>query len=385
MDSLNHVGRAGSATKPRHAASVTYLLLGLMLFLSACSIELSQSTPAPRPSPVNPKATSPAPSAWTDLKLSGQLVVITATFGTKGIQPLTFNLAKLDLDSGKLTRLFHAPEQAWLTAASVSPDNKKIVIAYAPPPASGEVQFGYSDLYQLPSDGSGEPQPLLQRSDPKESYASPLWSPDGRYLYYLHLHSTQTTGGNPVTKYAIERLVYPNGKPETIVEDAFWPRLSPDGSKLIYITYNSASFSNALYVSDADGKNPTQILPSETFSAVDAPLFSPDGKSVLFSAVGSGPATSLSWFDQLLGVQRVSASEAAHNVPSDWWRVPATGGKVERLTKIYEIGLYGAFAQDGRHLAFISLNGLYIMGPEGGQVWPVLNHVGLTGTVSWIP
>jgi len=379
-----------------HAASVTYrflLFLGLTLFLTACSVELSQSSPAPRPSVVAPtvtvernsNASTPEAPAWADLNLRGQLVVITSTFSTKGVQPITFNLAKLDLESGELTQLFHAPDQAWVTSASISPDDQKIVIAYAPPPAPGEIQFGYSSLYQLPADGSGEPQLLLERADPKEAYGSPFWSPDGRYLYYVHLRSTQAESGSSLTEYAIERLAYPAGKPEMIVDAAFWPRLSPDGSKLVYITYNSASFSNALYVTDADGKNSTLILPSETFSAVDAPLFSPDGENVLFSAVGSGPVTSLSWLDQFLGVQIASAASPAHNVPSDWWQVSVKDGGLKRLTQLHEIGLYGAFAPDGKHVAFISTNGLYVMEPDGRQVLPVLDRVGMSGTVNWIP
>jgi Tol biopolymer transport system component len=370
-----------------------FLLAGLILFLTACSVELSQSTSAPRPSAAAPTVTvesnsnaaSPEAPAWANLNLNGQLVVITSTFSSKGVQPITFNLAKLDLDSGRLAQLFHAPDQAWVTAASISPDGQKIIIAYAPPPEPGEIQFGYSGLYQLSADGSGEPQAVLERADPKESYASPLWSPDGRYLYYVHLRTTEAESGGSVTTYAIERLTFPDGKPETVVDGAFWPRLSPDGSKLVYITYNSASFSNALYVSDADGQNPILILPSATFSAVDAPVFSPDGEAVLFSAVGSGPATSLSWLDQLFGVQIASAASSAHNVPSDWWQVSVKGEGLKRLTKLYEIGLYGAFAQDGQHLAFVSTNGLYVMEPDGGHVVPVLDHVGMSGTVSWIP
>jgi Tol biopolymer transport system component len=395
---VSRVGHACSVTTSRlcHAASVTYrflLFLGLTLFLSACSVELSQSTPAPRPSVAAPTVTADRPStastpeapAWANLNLNGQLVVITSTFGAKGVQPITFNLAKLDLVSGQLTQLFHAPDQAWVTAAAVSPDGQKIIIAYAPPPDPGEIQFGYSGLYQLAAEGPGEPQPVLERADPKESYASPLWSPEGRYLYYVHLRSTETESGGSSTTYAIERLTYPDGKPETVVDGAFWPRLSPDGSKLVYVTYNSASFANALYLADADGKNSTQILPSETFSAVDAPVFSPEGEAVLFSAVGSGPATSLAWLDQLFGVQIASASSPVHNVPSDWWQVSVKGEGLKRLTKLYEIGLYGAFAQDGKHLAFISTNGLYVMEPDGSHVLPLLDHMGMSGTVSWIP
>ncbi|MEK7327154.1 MAG: hypothetical protein AAB217_18070, partial [Chloroflexota bacterium] len=85
-----------------------------------------------------------ATPAWAGLNLTGQLVF---TQGVDGIE-------KLDLATGQRETLFKPPEDAWLTSASVSPDGAQIVLAYAPPPPEGQIQFGYTGLYQMPADGS---------------------------------------------------------------------------------------------------------------------------------------------------------------------------------------------------------------------------------------
>ena len=69
---------------------------------------------------------------------------------------------------------------------------------------------------------------------------------------------------------------------------------------------------------------------------------------------------------------------------SDWWRIPVAGGPPQRLTHIFDTGLYGAFSPDGAHIAFIALTGLYVMNPDGSALTQMLN-VANVGTVDWIP
>ena len=162
--------------------------------------------------------------------------------------------------------------------------------------------------------------------------------------------------------------------------NAFWPRLSPDGSQLVYVSFDPNSNVNDLYVANSDGTHARLVLPSGTFQAVDAPLFSPDGSMIMFSAVARGPTPALSWLDQLLGVQIASA----HNIPSDWWRVPVSGGKPEQLTHILDTGMYASFAPDAQHVAFVSASGLYVMEPDGKGLVQLLGF-GPIGTVDWLP
>jgi Tol biopolymer transport system component len=296
------------------------------------------------------------------------------------------SLVELDLASGEMTTVFDPPDLAWLNSTSVSPDGTQIALSYAPPPGEGEVPLGYTDLYVMPLNDPDQLQPMLQRLDPEESYFNPVWSPDGRYIYYAHLTSTAAVSSTAISTdtvgytYVIERMAYPGGQIEPLVEHAIWPRLSPDGSKLAYVTFDLSAFTNYLYVADADGSNAVSLLPPDAFFAVDAPVFTSDGSAILFSAVSGGSAPNLTWLDQLLGVQTASA----HNVPSDWWRVPVTGGPAEQITQIFDTGLYGALSPDGQRLAFVSASGLYVMNSDGSDLTQLLYTWG-GGSLDWLP
>jgi len=352
----------------------------LAVILTACSIQISDATPvatapvqvAATPASTLPQAASAGP-AWADLNLNGQLLF------TQGLQ----GIARVNLASGEQATLFKPPDNAWLTAAAISPDEKLIVAAYAPPPPDGQIQFGYTGLYLMPADGSAPPVSLLERVDPQESYFTPSWSPDGKYIYYAHFIPVKSDSGNTF-RYTVERLAI-GGSSEALIENAIWPRLSPDGSKLAYLSFDSQTFNNDLFVADPDGKNSRPLLLPGSFQAVDAHLWTPDSSAIIFSAVGEGPAyqstpaPALSWFDHLLGVQAANA----HNVPSDWWRVSLDATGLTRLTKIYDTGMYGSFAPDGSRLAFIAASGIYVMNPDGSGLTPMI-PVDTLGTLEWI-
>ena len=95
-------------------------------------------------------------------------------------------------------------------------------------PVGGDIQFGYTTLFSLPA--NGVPQPLFKTVQAKESYFDPTWSPDGKWLYYVHLTTPVTQ--TDTSRFDIVRLAYPAGQPAVVVRDAFWPRVSPDGQHL---------------------------------------------------------------------------------------------------------------------------------------------------------
>lgn len=368
---------------------ITLTVLVFLGLLTACSIQISDSTatlpvtaaPTPNHVPQTPNvAPTLLPPAWSHLNLSGRLLF---TQGKLGV-------GELDLATGAISSVFVPPTNGWLVGAATSPDGQTVALAYGPPPPEGKVQLGYTDLYLISADGSALPAPRLERTQVAESYFSPIWSPDGKYLYYVHFAGLPDTLNPPPElpyKYTLERLPDPTSAdtpPEVILESAIWPAISPDGTKLAYVAVDLANYQNDLYLANADGSGALSLLPPGTFQAIDSPLFSPDGSAIIFSAVGEGPqseaeGSSLSWLDRLLGVQAASA----HNVPSDWWRVPVAGGPPERLTKIYDTGLYGDFAPDGQHIAYLSVTGLYVMTPDGKEVTALAN-LSVFGTLEWI-
>ncbi len=360
------------------------LLLLVLLALAGCSIDLSGpthkppeptyiwGTPAPGALTASPAAPGFAatPLPWASSHLSGHLIYI----------KIPRQIIELDLATGERTILFNAPNTAFVSAAQVSPDGKWIVMSYAPP-EDPNLQSADTDLYVMPADGSTDPEVLLKRASHKEDFFNPVWSPDSKFIYFSHLKP----GDNGTSKYTnftydLERVAFPAGQPQKLIDSAFWPRLSPDGSKLAYVSFVPSTNSNDVYIADADGSHAKLVMPAGAFFAVDAPLFSSDGKNIVFSAVGEPQLPSLSWLDQLMGVQIAEA----HNVPSDWWRVSVTGGKPERLTQINGTGMYADFAPDGQHVAFSSVTGLYVMQPDGSNLIQ-LSSEALSGSVSWMP
>jgi Tol biopolymer transport system component len=348
-----------------------YFIVICALSLAACSIKVASNSEDATPLPMNtPVPIVPTKPAWTRLNLRGHLVYIQALR----------TIVKLDLASGQSTQLWQAPNNAWITAASVSPNGKQIVLAYSPP-VTNTAQVGYSDLYIMPADGSSAPKVFMQHQGDQESFSNPVWAADSQSIYYSHeVVDTTSHQKYVVYKYVLERATYPVAQPQKLLDASFWPRLSADGSKLVYVSYNPVAFANDLYTANADGSSPKLVLPAGDFFAVDAPLFSPDGQTLLFSAVGQPQVAQLSWFDQLMGVQVAEA----HNVPSEWWSVPAAGGKPKQLTNIADTSMYGAFSADGKHFAFVSANGLFVMNPDGSNLMQ-LAPGGPTGTVDWIP
>ena len=294
----------------------------------------------------------------------------------------TDTLSELDLASGTYRTLFQAPPAGQLSSADVSPDGKQIVIAYSAPTADGKPQYGYSDLYLLDY-GASSPtlRPFLMRKDKFESYITPIWSPDGQTIYYSHFYNNAKPGDTNLSYiYAIEKIDLPTQTSTRLINSALWPAVSPDGTHISYLATDPTLTRNDLYVANADGSNPVAISKPGTSLPVDAHFFSADGKSVVYSMVNpTAAAPGPSWLEALLGIQVASA----HNVPSDWYSSPITGGDPVRITTLNDTGFNGRLSPDGQHMAFFSASGLFVMTADGKDITHISTEI-FAGNLSWI-
>jgi Tol biopolymer transport system component len=304
--------------------------------------------------------------------LAGRLVLI--KFGQGGNR-----LVELNLHSGEIKTLFQAPENSWLAAAVVSPDSRQILLAYAPPPPGSEPQYGYSDLYLLPYDGTSQPKPFLTRKDPDESFFFPTWAPDGQSVFFTHLRRIDPNSEIPAYQNDVETATL-NGETKTIIEHALWPAISPDGSKLSFLYADPTTFGNDLYIANPDGTSQVPVFQPGTYPPIDAHTFTVDGNQLIFSMVNPQPAPASFWWDKFFGVEVASA----HSVPSDWYIAPIAGGNPQRLTNLDEVNLNGDLSPDGTQLAFNGAYGLYFMNIDGSGLIQLTSDV-LIGTVDWIP
>ena len=368
----------------------------LALALSSCSIEVDQptvATPAPTlqsiPTPAASTEGAPQtntitktqiPVTWADLNLTGKLVYIN---GISVDNVFQLQIQVLDLVTGEVTTIFDAPKYSWIYYISVSPDYTRILISYNPPPGDNPVD---QDIYVMPLDGSQPPQRLFTPPTLEDDYIEVEWSPDSKYIYVTHVnYHIPPAEGQIYPLYTIYRKGMPDGELEKVAEKAYWPRVSPDSSRIAYVTVELFERGNKLFVADADGSNAQEVVITgpRIPDIKDAPLFSADGQSLIFSADIPTQSYQPNWLDKLLGV---SVAKAHSNVPSDWWTISVNGGEMTQLTNIQSRGLFGSLSPDNQYLASYSLDGIFVMKTDGTQLTQLIpNPQSVPGTVSWIP
>lgn len=352
-------------------------LLIFSLAVSGCSVSMSQPPVAASPSPntQNPNG-SPAPVripvTWANLKITGKLIYNAADSTTSRL-----NVQSLDLETGEIATLFQVPLHGWVDAIAVSPDHKTLLLSYAPPMEAPH--GGQGSIYRMPLEASQPPQLVVTPPTGDDQYSQPNWSPDGKYIYFAHINSGGTNN------YETMRMAYPDGKPEKLIANAYWPRVSQDNTLLVYVALDPQSGKNQLTFAKLDGTDvkrvPLNGLPVP--SVIDTPMFSPDNQTILFSSPLGIKSSAPNWFDKLLGVQ---VALADGSLPSDWWSVPVAGGAPRQLTNVQSLALYGVFSPDNQHVASYSTNGIFVMKPDGSEVTIIVKDVGgITGAVNWIP
>ena len=292
-------------------------------------------------------------------------------------EPRRQALMRYDIVTDSVAPLFEVPTNAWISHMAASPDGSQIALAYAPSPGENEIQFGYSSLYLLLADGRSEPRILLERSVEQELFFNPTWSPDGTQLYFSHVRPLDEETFTFST--SLERLDLASGEVTMVAEDGIWPRVSPDGRSLAYVHIDQDSLVAELILAEADGSNPTILVPHDRFLTLDAPFFSADGQWLYFSAV-SPQTSSATWWERLLGIEVA----AAHDLPSQWWRLPVSGGEPEAITVEARVGQYGVLSPDGRSIAFSTKSGIYLMQLDGSDV-RLLLETSASDSLSWTP
>ncbi len=314
---------------------------------------------------------STLPVTWNELGLSGKLIYIAGFL--QGNQ-ISTDVRSLDLTNGNLSTLFQIPSEDWLESAVVSSDSKQFVLSVGLPVNSS----GQTDLFTTPVDVSAPPRLLFNPATSQDQYYQPEWSPDGKYVYFTDYK--YQSGDQEVM-----RMAYPNGKLEELADHSYWPRLSADGSHLVYVMSDPTTLINQLFVAKADGTDAHQVMltGSNIPQIIDTPMFSPDGQTIIFSAPDPLQSSAPDWFEKLTGV---TVAKADGNIPSDWWSVPATGGAPQQLTHTQSLSLFGCFSPDGKFIASLSTDGIFVMKPDGSDLTQLVSSdANIAGTVNWIP
>ena len=103
-------------------------LLLLAFALSSCSIRLDQgstSTALPAASVAPVEKGTKIPVAWADLQLTGKLIYIGQSDTTDSV---FMTIQMLNLETGEVSTIFQAPDNALIYALTLSPDRRKLYV-----------------------------------------------------------------------------------------------------------------------------------------------------------------------------------------------------------------------------------------------------------------
>lgn len=364
------------------------LILCILSLVAACrqdQIPPPIGTPTVAPTAVILKpATVTAP--YRTIALSGQFVFAPGDSSIWLQDATTFETKPL---------LKHSQEE-YYEAPSFSPDGSQITfVKYAFDKEGGQIK----EIHSIDTNGTNDK--MLFKPDPtvlKSFLSDPRYSPDGKSIYFT-LSTIQNDGTRKQTNQVAHGLIT-GGEWQIILAEGDHPAISKDGKRLAFLKFNSQQFSSSLWVADSDGGNPRVLLTDDVFAGVIGQSFSPDGKWIVFAASGPPkkalPGASLQMSPQRRKAQAVDEDSCvfgigmaclvervfADGLPWDIWLVSSDGSKFEQLTALGLDSPWPAFSKDGRYIALISTNGLFVYDRQSKQV-SLLDKEKAHGVLDW--
>lgn len=219
----------------------------------------------------------------------------------------------------------------------------------------------------------------------------PTWTPDGQAVY-VAIADVLSAPDAPVPdwRFQIVRVNPLNGTHEVLLEDASDLTFSPDGTRITFMRWHPDVAAFTLSIAAPDGSDERELIRSSAFSRMSSPRFSPDGRQIVFVAIG-GPATGPEGYpiaqrtpsplDQLLGFFAPATAEA-HGATADLWIVNIDGTGLRRLTKINADTPMAVFSPDGREIALMGAGGIFLMNADGTNLRKI-DALGDHGGLDW--
>lgn len=241
--------------------------------------------------------------------------------GEESASPLDTDVYVVRRDGTGLRQLTSSPEGD--SGPTWSPDGSTIAFARA---RSADGRPPETSIATVPVTG-GDVVELVRvdaPAPPVRTVASPTYAPDGRTLAFVRAEFEPDGTGTS----RIVALDLATGDERTLVEDAYQPAFSPDGTRLAFASthdrngqtcFHDCRPSAEVYVARADGSAPIRLTDDPADDT--APAFSPDGRRLVFVSDRADPANHRSqlWLVDAVGgtPELVHATDGFASEP-DW-------------------------------------------------------------------
>jgi Tol biopolymer transport system component len=310
--------------------------------------------------------------------------VLTRSRAAQGLQgkiiwPKDGNLWVYDLGSAQQKEIVDLPPGAAVTGATWSPDATRLI--YAQFWRRPNDRSSGADLFVANADGSA-PHLFAERNAPNTVLETPEWMPSGRVYYTVR----QVTAQGRETQTIVRQTE--GGQPETLIDNAYDPAVSPDETMLLYVrsTRTGQQLMKKTIGESGDG---CELVSDQVFQYISLPRISPDGRQVAFggsgepnlaaaSGCGGDPrSTTPVTFDRGGLLQPDVAY--AHGLPADVYTLNLDGSTLKRVADIKDDDPTVAWGQDGSKLAIFGVAALFIVDSKGGPTDKLVDRGGYGG------
>lgn len=302
------------------------------------------------------------------------------------VWPKDGDLWVYDLATKTQTKITDLPSAgATVTGATWSPDGKRVIYAqfWRRP---GDRSSG-ADLYIANADGS-DPQLFAERDAPNTVLETPEWLPSDMVYYTIRRVTSQGRETQTIVRQ------FGGGQPETVVDNAYDPAVSPNESIIIYVrsTHTGQQMLKKTIAEAGDG---CEIVSDQMFQYLSLPRISPDQTRVAFGGSGepnlagpsacggdprssaAAPAVGLGLLD--LGAWLQPDVAYAHGLPADVYSLNLDGSALKRVADIKDDDPTVSWSPDGAKMAIFGVAALFLVDSAGGPTQKLTDQGGYGG------
>jgi Tol biopolymer transport system component len=322
------------------------------------------------------------------LALLSSCQILNRSTAAQGLQgriawPKDGDLWVYDVGSRQQNKITNLSSGAAVTGATWSPDGQRVIFAqfWRRP---NERSSG-ADLMVANANGA-DAHSFVERDVAGTVLETPEWMPSGAVYYSVR------TVLNGRESQSIVRRRTDSSQPETLIENAYDPAVSPDESTLVYVRSTRAG-QVMMKKTIGEAGDGCELISDQVFQYLSLPRISPDGRRLAFGGSGepnmqpggcggdprSKPSASAPGPLDLAAALLAPGVAYAHGLPADVFSLNLDGSALTRIADIKDDDPTVAWSPDGAKLAIFGVAALYVVDSKGGPTEKLVDQGGYGG------